>query len=294
MKRRNITKYTVGAIMLFVCATLFAGCSTTYKVIQSGDADAIYDLALEKYEAEEWNKAAKMFTYVSSYYEGTSRDDSVKFFNARSLFKSSSYEIAAESLDEFRRQYGRSIFLEDAEGMYTLCYYYMAPGPTRDSAMITNAIMVINEFLSRYPNSAQVGVFMELKEELIARLHEKSFANAYTYYKTEYYKSAIIAFKNALREFPDSKYREQISYYTVASAYELANNSVIRKKEDRFLDMIDSYYTFIAAYPESEYRDDVDRMLRRANNYIDNKSKGIEEDEESPKREKKEKIINKQ
>ncbi|MFI3289425.1 MAG: outer membrane protein assembly factor BamD [Rikenellaceae bacterium] len=288
MKKRNITKYTVGAIVLFVCATLFAGCSTTYKVIQRGDADEIYNLALEKYEAEEWNKAAKLFTYVSSYYEGTNRDDSIKFFNARSLFKSSSYEIAAESLDEFRRQYGRSIFLEDAEGMFTLCYYYMAPGPTRDSAMITNAIMVINEFLSRYPNSAQAGVFTELREELIARLHEKSFANAYTYYKTEYYKSAIIAFKNALREYPDSKYREQISYYTVASAYELATKSVMSKKEDRFLDMIDSYYTFIAAYPESEYRDEVDRMLKKANNYIDSKAKGEEIETDSKAREKRE------
>lgn len=279
MKRLRIVKYTSGVVLL-LAVLILGGCGMTHKVLKSGDAGLIYDFALERYEVGDWNKAASLFEYISAYYEGTNRDDSVKFFKARSLYKGKNYQAAAQYLDEFRRQYSRSIFLEDAEGMYTLCYYFMAPGSTRDSGMITNAIMVINEFINRYPESAQMDVFVGLKEELISRLHDKSFANAYSYYKTGYYKSAIIAFKNALKEYPESVHREAISYYVVASAYELANKSIESKKEDRYLNMIDSYYTFISAYPESKYRESVDGMLQVANEYIDSKkAKKAREDE---------------
>ncbi len=262
---------------------MLGGCGSSHRVIKRGDPEEIYAMALAEYEAENWNDASSLFAFISSYYEGSSRDDTVKFFNARSLFKNRDYQSASQALDEFRRQYGRSIFLEDAEGMYTLCHYYLAPGPTRDSGMITGAIMVITEFLSRYPDSEQVEVFEKLRDELSGRLHEKSFANAYTYYKIGYYKSAIIAFRNALREYPESEYRERISYFIVASAYELADNSVEKKKEDRYLDMIDAYYTFIAAYPESEYTDEVNRMLKKANRYIDSLKGIVSEDEEDVK-----------
>lgn len=250
---------------------VFGGCGMTHKVLKSGDAELIYNFAVERYEAGDWNKAAGLFNYISAYYEGTNRDDSVKFFMARSLYKDKNYQDASQQLDEFRRQYNRSVFVEDAEGMYTLCHYFLAPGSTRDSGMISNAIMVINEFITRYPDSAQMDVFMELKDDLIARLHDKSFANAYSYYKTGYYKSAIIAFKNAAKEYPESSHREEISFYVVASSFELADNSVESKKEDRFLSMIDSYYTFISIYPESNYRERVDMMFQNANTYIDSK-----------------------
>ena len=32
-------------------------------------------------------------------------------------------------LDDFRRKFGRSVFLEDAEGILALSYFYLAPGP---------------------------------------------------------------------------------------------------------------------------------------------------------------------
>lgn len=248
---------------------MFGACGPVNKVIKTGDPEYIYSYGLEKYNAGEWSSASTLFSYVAPYYDGTSRDDTVQFFNARSLYKNADFQSASTALDEFRRKYGRSIFIDDAEGMYALCSYYLAPGPTRDSGSISSAIMTIDEFLSRYPDSPQREIFEGLKKELVDRLHQKSFGNAYSYYKTGYYKSAIVAFKNALKEYPDSHYREEISYYIVASAFKLADNSVSDKKEDRFLSMIDAYYTFIAGYPNSTYRDEVDRMLKRANNYID-------------------------
>lgn len=49
----------------------------------------------------------------------------------------------------------------------------------------------------------------------------------------------------------------------------MAANSIRSLQRDRYLDMMDSYYTFVSEYPESEYRKEVDRMQRAAKAYIE-------------------------
>ncbi len=280
MKRKFIV--TIAAQMALVIAVLasMVGCGTSVHSIMSlSNVDEIYDHAINFYEEEEWKKASTIFDNINSYYSGSVREDTIRFYSARCRFKQGSYELARELFDDFRRKFGRSVFIEDAEGMYALSYYYLAPGETRDQKQTSVAISVINEFLSRYPMSQQKENFVKMRAELTLRLHKKEFLNAYTYYKIGKYKSAIIAFKNAMRAYPDSELREKISFYVVASAYELANNSIESLKEDRYLSMIDSYYTFIAEFPDSEYRHDVDVMERKARAYLDKCAKAREKAE---------------
>lgn len=257
------------ALVVVAIVAIGVGCSPTKKIVKSGDPDLIYEEALKLYEAEEWSKAAKLFETAEPYFEGSMCEDTLVFYMARCQFKERDYDSASQRLDNFRRTYGRSAFIEDAEGMYTLCYYYMSPKPERDQTLTQQAIVVIDEFTSRYPNSKQLGVFTDLRAELVNKLHVKEFNNAYTYYKIGKYKSAIMAFKNALKKYPESLKREEILYYVVVSSYDLAHNSVLEKKEDRYLDMIDSYYTFIAEYPESMFRKDLDDRLRKARKYLE-------------------------
>jgi outer membrane protein assembly factor BamD len=93
--------------------------------------------------------------------------------------------------------------------------------------------------------------------------------NAYTYYKIGRYKSAIVAFKNAMKQHPNSPYTEEMMYYTTVSAYRLAENSVESKQLDRYLAMLDSYYSFLAEYPESKQIKELERMAKNARNFID-------------------------
>ena len=92
--------------------------------------------------------------------------------------------------------------------------------------------------------------------------------NAYTYYKTGKHKSAIVALKNALKKYPETTHREELMYLIVGSGYELAHNSIRSKQTDRYLSMLDSYYSFIAEYPESTHRKEVDRMAKEAKDYL--------------------------
>ena len=244
-------------------------CSGLNQVAKSGDPELMYNTAMRLYKAEKWRRASNLFDACYGYYIGSQREDSIAFFSARSKFKVRDYNDAETAFDEFRRRFGRSIFIEDAEGMHALCQYYLAPGPTRDQSMTAQAIVSLTDFIERYPDSKRVGAFREIIDELTTRLHDKNFINAYTYYKIHRYKSAAVAFKNALKNYGNSAHREEIMYYIVASNYKLAHNSIATKQADRYLTTLDSYYTFIEEFPESKFADELERYAKEAKDYLD-------------------------
>ena len=267
----RIVKYVVTAALLTVTFSAFA--AGTNKIIKSGDPKLIYSKAMEFYGKEKWSKAATLFEAVEHYYIGSYAEDSIAFFRARSKFKEKDYDEASTLLDEFRRKFGRSEFIEDAEGMYALCYYFMSPQPERDQTITSQALITISEFMYRYPNSTRIEDFRNITAELMQRLHDKAFLNAYTYYKIGKHKSAIVAFKNALKQYPESSHREELMYYIVKSGYELAHNSIESKQADRYLSMLDSNYSYLSEFPESKHLKELGRMAKEAKDYMDKNNK---------------------
>ena len=265
----EMKKFIQNLIVVAAVAAMFLSCSGLSKVAKSGDPELMYNTALRLYKAEKWTRASDMFDACAGYYIGSEREDSIAFFSARSKFKNRDYHEASANLDEFRRKFGRSLFIEDAEGMFAMCEYYLSPEPSRDQTQTAKAIVTLNTFIERYPNSERVEPFRQLIEELTARLHEKNFLNAYTYFKVQRYKSAVVAFKIALKNYDNTTYREQIMYYIVVSNYRLAHNSVAEKQADRYLAMLDSYYSFIEEYADSKYKKELDRYFKEAKDFID-------------------------
>ena len=256
-------------VTLVVVLAALSGCSGINALLKSEQPDKIYAKAMEYYGKAKWSRASTLFEGVEHYYRNTTREDSIKYYNAHCKYKNRDYETASMLFDDFRKSYGRSAFLEDAEGMYAMCLYFLSPGPTRDQTMTSRALIAINEFISRYPASERVEAFKTINEELTERLHEKTYLNAYTYYKIGRHKSAIVALKNALRTYPTSKYREEIMFLIVDSSYQLASNSIDAKQTDRYLSMMDSYLSFREEFPESEHMKEVERMAKHARDYLD-------------------------
>ena len=242
---------------------------SVHRVIKSEDPSLIYSEGLKYYGREKWRQAGDLFEACQAYYVGDVREDSVAYFSARSHFKERDYVEATTQLDEFRRKFGRSVFVEDAEAMLAMCHYYLSPDPTRDQTITSEAIIAFSEFIERYPNSTRVQAFTELITELTERLKKKAFLNAYTYYKIQRYKSAVVALRNALKLYPDTPHREEILYLIAVSHYRLAHNSIEEKQGDRYLNVLDSYYSFINEFPESKHRKELERYIKEAKDYLD-------------------------
>lgn len=262
-------KFLSYIIPLVVVWALAASCSSLQRVINTDDPDLIFQRGLEYYKGEKWTKAILLFEHCEPYLKGFPQEDSVAYYKAHSYFKNVDYQTSATLFDEFRRTYGRSVFIENAEALYAISLYNMCPSPERDQTTTAAAIIAISEFLSHHPNSAQRDYFLEMTHDLTWRMEERTYLNAYTYYKILRYDSAIIAFRNALKKYPDSHRREDIMYYITMSAYKFADNSVASKQSDRFMTMLDSYYSFIMEYPESKYRQELDQAAEVAKRYIE-------------------------
>lgn len=247
-------------IFLLVLAVGLSSCGAYEKLLKSNDFEAQYRGALDYYKAKKDNKAIALFDAVESIFSQTEKEDTIKFYKAKSIYRTGDFETSAMLFDDFRKNFGRSPFLEESEYLYAMSYYYMSPLVELDQTNTVRAIASIEEYLERYPNSPKADVSRKLIDELYKKLEEKAFLSAKIYFDIRYYNSAILAFKNALKKYPDSPYREDILYLIMRSSFLYARNSVASKQKSRFLDMLDAYYNFVSEYPESKYKKEAAKM----------------------------------
>lgn len=247
---------------------MLGSCTTFNNVVKSGDRDLMYRTALDFFEQNKFDKTLQLFEEIVYYYQGTPREDTIMYYTGMSLYNMGDYDSSGSIFDDFRRRFGRSPFIEDAEYMYAMGFYHSSPAADRDQTVTIRAIAAINEYMDRYPESIFMQLCVARVDELQNKLYDKEYINAKTYYKIGRYKSAVIALKNALAKYPQTPHREEMLYLTTKSGYELAFNSISSLQRGRYLDMMDSYYTFVSEFPDSKYRKELDRMQKTAREYI--------------------------
>ncbi len=264
MNKSNILR----VVLLAAAAFAAVSCGSYNKLLKSKDKEKMYQAALQYYEEGKFDKTLQLFEEIDYYYKGTNREDTILFMTANSHYQERDYLTSCEEFDDFRRRFGRSGFVEEAEYKYAMGYYYMTPPANRDQSYTYLAMSAISEYLERYPESLKKQLCLARLDELQGQLYDKSFYNARTYYKIGRYKSAVMALRNALKEYPQTPHREEILYLILESSYELAANSIPSLQHDRYLNVMDSYYTFVAEFPDSSYRRDADRMLKETEKYL--------------------------
>jgi outer membrane protein assembly factor BamD len=105
-------------------------------------------------------------------------------------------------------------------------------------------------------------------QNLRDKLETKSFENSKLYYTSGDYQSAVISFGNTLRDYPDTKYAEDIDYLTIKAQYDYAQQSREDRQEDRYNQDITDAQQFIGNYPNSKYLKDVKDYIKESNQGI--------------------------
>ena len=82
------------------------------------------------------------------------------------------------------------------------------------------------------------------------------------------YESAVIVAKNAIKDYPYSKYKEELELLVLKARYQEASQSVDEKKADRFRIVLDEYYSYINNYPDSPNKEEADNIYKIASKYI--------------------------
>lgn len=254
-------KKTLYSVILIVT---LASCSRFEKILKSTDYRLKYKKAFEYYNKGDYSKAATLFDDIANVFRATSQADSVYFFQAMSYYKQKDYILAGHYFSTFYQNYLYSPFAEESQFLSAYCFYKNSPKPSLDQANTNAAIEAFKSYINRYPLSNKVKEAEDLISELEDKLVEKSRLNAKLYYDMGNYKSAIIALKVSLDDYPNTKNREELMWLVLDSNFQLAENSIRTKQKERYQSTIDEYYSFISQFPESKYRKEADDIYEIA------------------------------
>ena len=263
----------VFGVLFAAAAVILSGCGEYEKLLKSRDFQKKYEMGVQYYEDEEYARAGTLFDQVANIFRGTTKADTVKYYQAKSYYGQKDYMMAGYYFSELSSTYASSVYLEEADFMIGYCFYKQSPRAELDQQTTYKAITAMQMFLSKYPTSDRISECIEISIEMSDRLVEKSFISAKLYFDLGYYKSAILALRNSLIQYPDTKFREELLFLILKSSYLLADGSIPSLQRERFQSTVDEYYSFIGEFPEGSHSREANRMYEASNKYLENHNK---------------------
>ncbi|MCS7019689.1 MAG: outer membrane protein assembly factor BamD [Cytophagales bacterium] len=254
----------VAILLLMMVAAAGSACSKFQKILKSDDWKFRYNAAIDYYEKKgDYYRAGILLEDLVPIIRGTPEAEKAQFYWAYCYYKQGQYETSAAEFKKFHDTYNRSKFAEEALYMHCYSLYMSSPPLHLDQANTITAIDAFQDFINRYPNSAYAQQAAGAIVALRAKLETKAFKNAKLYQQLERYKSAVIAYDNFQKDFPDSRYQEEVAFRKLEAQYDLAQNSYMDKKRERFIEVVRMYQVFVDKYPKSIF-------LRQAENIFEN------------------------
>jgi outer membrane protein assembly factor BamD len=256
-------------LVIILFAFVLSSCTGYEKLLKSNDYKLKYDKAVEYYEDGDYVRASRLFDQIVSIYRGTTKADTVYYYQAYSYYHQRDYILGGHYFYNLAENYPGSVYSEEADFMTGYCFYKQSPRPSLDQDNTIKAITAFQIFIISYPASRRVEEAHKFILELQDKLVEKSYMSARLYYDLGDYKASIIALRNSLNEYPETKHREELMYLILKSNFLLASNSILSRQKERFQNTVDEYYSFISEFPESKYRREADRLYTDSMVYLD-------------------------
>lgn len=255
--------------VLAVVIIVLGGCKSKFEKLKASNDNAKkYKEALRYYNNKNYSKALELFDDLVQRYRGREGYEDLFYHYAYTNYKLRDYTSARYHFKTFADMYPSSARAEECRFMSAYCYYLDSPIYSLDQENTTKAIDALQLFINLHPKSDRVPEAGKLIQNLRDKLEEKSYANSKLYLTIGDYQAAVIAFNNTLRDYPDTKYAEEIEYQIIKAQYLFANNSLETKQEDRYNEVIRYADDFLEKYPSSKY-------AKSAKDYKEDSENGI-------------------
>jgi outer membrane protein assembly factor BamD len=262
------SKLIISSIILLL---FIAGCSKYQKLLKSTDNDKKYDMAMKYYEHKDYYRALQLFDQLLPVFRGTAKAEKIAYSYAYCYYEQGQYELASYQFNTFTSSFPRSEKVEECTFMSAYCKYLESPSISLDQSNTQDAIKQLQLFVNLYPNSKRINECNELIDKLRFNLESKAFEIAKLYYKIEDYTAAVTSFKSMLKDYPDTKFKEEALFDIIKANYKLASNSITSKKTERYESTIEAYNKLKNNFPNSSYMKESNIMnktaLREINKY---------------------------
>lgn len=263
----------ISAFLIIICAAAgLQSCGEYQKMLKSTDANAKFEFAKKAFEEGKYAQTYTLLNDVVTVFKGSDKAEESLYLLGLSHYENKDYLDASSYFQTYYLRYPKGKYTELARFYCGYAYYLDSPEAQLDQTGTVKAIEELQAFLDYFPKSDKVTIAQNAIFELEDKLTLKELQNAQLYYnmgiyRGNNYESAIIVAQNAVKEYPYSKYKEDLEMLILKAKYQEANLSVEERKADRFRDVIDEYYSFINNYPDGPNRSEADNIYKIASRY---------------------------
>lgn len=262
---RTVAALPAVAVLCWVLGFLGTGasltsCSEFNRALKSDSLGYKLEVAEKYYNKESWDRAIPLLEELIALTRGTVISERVNYMHAKAYMGMKDYIMAGYYLANFTRTFPNSPHAEECAFLTAVCYYKNSPNYELDQVDTRSAIDQFQLFMVRYPNTLLKDSCNNYIDELRNKLEVKSYHAADQYFRMRNYQAAGVAFRNFVREWPNSKYREDAMLIILQADHRLAMNSIESKKRERLEEAIRSYHNFADAFPQSVVLSEAERL----------------------------------
>ena len=268
-------------IIALVSGSVLTSCGEYNKVLKSTDYEYKYEAAKSYFGKGQNTKAAAILEELITILKGTDKAEESLYMLGMTYYNQGDFITASHYFSTYYNTYPRGTYTEQARFYSGKALFLDTPEPRLDQSSTYKAIQELQMFMEYFPASnrhqeAQQMIFdlqdkLVMKDYMAARLYYDlgSYTGNSSYSTTgNNYLACIVTAQNALKDYPYTKLREDISILLLRAKYDMAKESVEEKKEERMRDAIDEYYAFKNEFPESKYTKEVENIYKDAKKYV--------------------------
>ncbi|MDY6122731.1 MAG: outer membrane protein assembly factor BamD [Porphyromonas sp.] len=266
-------------IVVCLCSLLsllllsLSSCTEFVRIQKTTDSSLKYEYAKKYYHSREYSKAIDLLQDVVPILNGTADGPESLYLLADSYYKDSRPIAASDFFVRYYNSYPKGEKAEEARYKAAMGFYQASPEARLDQSSTYEAIREMQAYLDFYPTGQYVTEVRQMLFSLQDKLAYKEYLNALLYYDLglymgNNYRSCIITAKEALKDYPYTKYREDFFFLILKASYKEASFSVNEKIQTRYRDVLDRYYAYINEYPAGKYLRDAKLIYEAVSKHI--------------------------
>ena len=263
----------------------FTSCGEYNKVLKSTDYEYKYEAAKSYFGKGQYTKASTLLEELITILKGTQDAQESLYMLAMAYYNQGDYITASHYFTTYYNTYPNGTYTELARFHSGKALFLDTPEPRLDQSSTYSAMTELQMFMEYFPNSPRKTDAQQMIFGLQDKLVMKDYLTAKLYYdlgtytgNASYtadmringnnYLACITTAQNALKDYPYTGMREEISILLLRAKHKLGSESVLEKKEERMRETIDEYYAFKNEYPESKYIKEVEDIYKDASKYV--------------------------
>ena len=270
MVRNKTTKL----ILLFAIAIFFSGCGEYNRILKSTDRDLKYTYAKKYFEEKKYKRSIDLLEELVPYMKGTAYAEESLYLLGQSYYNSKDYLSSTQIFTTYYNSYPRGEYAEPA--LYYAAYGMYLDSPTYelDQSKTYKSISEFQRYVELYPQTERAEQAKHYMFELQEKLALKELMAAKLYlrlgnYMGNNYEACVITSREALKNYPYSKYAEEFQMLILRARFDLAENSISKAKAQRYRTVIDEYFNYINSYPSGEFAKEAEGYYKIAQEIVD-------------------------